>query len=604
MTLKQSIETIGLLFGICLFAFSSQIAVAGGEPEYMMLDFEEIPAVEIKGDWDNDNGVFITSDIEELPQPRRPKLRGTLQGVDSKKKTITMYGIGIEIDDETQFPDGENGPMTISDLKEGQWLEVSCKVKDDGTWEARKINHKNIKKSNKIKGTLTGISVDGNSPDTLEIHGLKIILNRETDVNYPGSSFHRIEEKLFDELAWGGAYYSHYGFVAGDKFLISGNFRQTATSETEYDLSDPYLSDQKDAQPEIRAEFSGYFNDNFRAFGQLRIRDRIYLDSERINPPSRKLDASITQLFVLAKNIGVNGFAIQVGRQDIDEPREWLFDEYLDAVRLYYYGKPPVIYELAYIHSEFQLKNKFKTWSDLFAQVRWNVNSANTIRGYLLLRKDSDQTRNREPSWYGAGYLGKVGDYFNPWAELAVMRGTDKGKTLNASAMDLGVTVMAENIAYSPSATLSYARGSGDKGGADDNEFRQTGFQDNTGYYGGVRTFKYYGELLDPELSNLKIITLGVGFRPISNGSIEVVYHSYKQDQLDNDLRGNLVDPPARPNGISDDIGTSLDIVLGISELWERIHIGWVLGIFTPGEAYSPFDKKATITKFNLKIEL
>ncbi len=144
MTLKQSIGTIGLLFGICLFTFSSQIAVAGGEPEYMMLDFENISAVEIKGDWDKDNGVFITSDIEELPQPRRPKLRGILQGVDSKKEIITMYGIPIEIDDKTQFTDAGDGLTTISDLKEGQWLEVTCKVKEDGNWEARKINHKNI----------------------------------------------------------------------------------------------------------------------------------------------------------------------------------------------------------------------------------------------------------------------------------------------------------------------------------------------------------------------------------------------------------------------------------------------------------------------------
>ncbi|MEE9554992.1 MAG: alginate export family protein [candidate division Zixibacteria bacterium] len=604
MTLKQPIVTIGLLFGICLYLFSSQIAVAEGEPEYMRLDFEKIPAVEIKGDWDNDQGAFITSDIEELPQPRRPKLRGILQIVDSKKETITMYGISIEIDDKTQFTDSGDGLTTINDLKEGQWLEVTCKVREDGNWEARKINHKNIKKSNKIKGTLTGVSVDGNPPDTLEIHGLKILLNRKTDVNYPGSSFQKIEEDLFDELAWARAYYSDYGFIAGDKFLISGNFRQSAKNESEYDLSDLYLNDQRDAQPEIRAELAGYFNDIFRAFGQISIRERIYLDSERINPPSKKLESRVTQLYVLAKNIGVQGFAVQVGRQDIEDPREWLFDEYLDAVRLYYYGKAPVIYELAYIHSDFQLKNKYRTWSDIFARARWQVNNKNTVSGYLLVRKDSDQARNREPSWYGAGYMGKVGDYFNPWAELVIMKGTDKGKSLSASAMDLGVTAIAENVNYSPSITVAYARGSGEKTGADDNEFRQTGFQDNTGYFGGVRIFKYYGELLDPELSNLIITTFGVGFKPIYNGSIEVVYHVYKQDQPEADLRGDLIDPPARPNGVSDDIGTSLDIVLGVSKLWNRVHIGWVFGMFTPGEAYSPFDKKATINRFNLKIDI
>jgi len=592
------------LFGLLLGTLMAGSASAG-QPEYMRLDFEKIQALEIKGEWDEELKMFVAIDIEELPQPRRPKLRGMLQGVDPEHKTIKMYGIVIEIDEQTQFLDEGDGKIGIGDLKKDQWLEMTCNYdEEDHKWEARKISFKNIKESKKIKGTLTAKSIDGEPPDTIEIHGLRILLDRKTDVNYPGSSMRKIEDDLFDELSLVDALGSDNGVVAGEKFLLGGSLRETSRSEVEYDLSGTYPSDQRDAQPDIRLEATGYFNDKFRGFGQLRIRGRVFVDSDRINPAPKTTETDITQLFLLAKNIGIDGFAVQLGRLDFDEPREWLFDEYLDAVRLYYYGRQPLIFEAAYIHSDFQIKDQFNTWTDLFVQTRWRPDGNNTVRGYLLKRKDID-IRNREPVWWGAGYMGKVGHYFTPWVELAIMRGTDKGRSLKASAMDIGVTAIADDIRFLPTATLSYARGSGDGTGTDDNEFRQTGYEDNTGYFGGVRTFQYYGEVLNPELSNLKIFAFSIGARPTDFSSIELIYHKYTQDQMELDeFRGDLVYPPARTNGISDELGWGLDFAVGLSNLWDRVHFGWVFGIFQPGDAFLPFTERATINKFNLKIDI
>lgn len=55
---------------------------------------------------------------------------------------------------------------------------------------------------------------------------------------------------------------------------------------------------------------------------------------------------------------------------------------------------------------------------------------------------------------------------------------------------------------------------------------RQTGLQDNNGEFFGVDCFRYYGELLRPELSKLQITTLALGFRMLTNSSIEFVYHT------------------------------------------------------------------------------
>ena len=35
--------------------------------------------------------------------------------------------------------------------------------------------------------------------------------------------------------------------------------------------------------------------------------------------------------------------------------------------------------------------------------------------------------------------------------------------------------------------------------------------QRNRGKFNGVVSFRYYGEVLDPELTNLRILTLGIG---------------------------------------------------------------------------------------------
>ena len=50
---------------------------------------------------------------------------------------------------------------------------------------------------------------------------------------------------------------------------------------------------------------------------------------------------------------------------------------------------------------------------------------------------------------------------------------------------------------------MGWAWGSGDQEPQSGNNgtFRQTGFQDNNDKWSGVTSFRYYGELVDPELS-------------------------------------------------------------------------------------------------------
>ena len=133
----------------------------------------------------------------------------------------------------------------------------------------------------------------------------------------------------------------------------------------------------------------------------------------------------------------------------------------------------------------------------------------------------------------------------------------------------------------------AYGEGDGDLRDGSDNNFRQTGLQDNNGRFGGVTSFRYYGELVDPELANLHIGTLGLGYRITRRSSLDLVGHYYRQDQPARRLIDSDLDK--RANGVDRELGWEVDAILG----W-RPQRAWdfevVLAWFSPGEAFENAD--------------
>lgn len=95
--------------------------------------------------------------------------------------------------------------------------------------------------------------------------------------------------------------------------------------------------------------------------------------------------------------------------------------------------------------------------------------------------------------------------------------------------------------------------------------------------------FRYYGEVLDPELSNLSIFTFGIGFRPSARSSVDLVLHRYKQKVAASKLRGSKLD--ADPSGLDSRIGDEVDLVIGYREQ-KNMRMELVLGYFFPGKAF------------------
>lgn len=167
--------------------------------------------------------------------------------------------------------------------------------------------------------------------------------------------------------------------------------------------------------------------------------------------------------------------------------------------------------------------------------------------------------------------------------------------------VDVGVT-WDTKWPLQPSFTFGYAVGSGD-GDPDrdpvatpegdlrlpgtDSAFRQTGLHDNNGKFRGVNRFHYYGELLRPELSNIHIGTLAVGFPLFESSSIEILWHIYEQVNEASFLLDSALGPS--PNGRDRDLGQEIDVSIGIEE-WDQLELELTAAVFRAGDAFSRTD--------------
>jgi len=132
-------------------------------------------ALEIEGEWDG--LAFTATEVERLPKPRRPKLRGTLDGVDSAAGKLTIFGVDVLVEPTATFePVGGSGLAT---LVPGNRVEISCRLDDAGQLTARLIRTSGLKRNDKIKGTVRSASADGVWPDTIDVAGVFILVGRQ-----------------------------------------------------------------------------------------------------------------------------------------------------------------------------------------------------------------------------------------------------------------------------------------------------------------------------------------------------------------------------------------------------------------------------------------
>lgn len=302
----------------------------------------------------------------------------------------------------------------------------------------------------------------------------------------------------------------------------------------------------------------------------------------------------IDQAWVTLKNVGP--VDLTVGRRNYEDERHWLYDTSLDTILARFGSR--------LLHTELSYSRKDRLDLDLLAPVQktridtymayLSYRGVEDVRlaGYAIYQEDQ-AGREGKPLLFGLRALGNPSDQLSYWSELALLRGKDENRTqFKGHGIDIGGTYRFVGVPYTPNITLGYAYGSGDSNPGDrrNTEFRQTGLQSNEARLGGIPKLKYYGEALDPELSNLRILTAAFGFRPAPTVTVDVVYHRYRTDRLATDLRNSALTAEMNPDGSppSTKVGDALDFVVGIRNLFgvRRLGLDLRAGVFFPKAAY------------------
>lgn len=328
---------------------------------------------------------------------------------------------------------------------------------------------------------------------------------------------------------------------------------------------------------------------NVEMFMEARLTDQRFF-TDRDGQTDRETKVQLRRGYILWRGAVFPSVDLQVGRQRFADSREWIYDENLDAVRIRF-NKDLFALEFSASSNLLDPEESEDRIRNYVVYALFEPNQDDKIALYWISRNDPGE-ENRDPAFFGFSWKGKSFLNQKYWLDIASVSGRDGSVKLQGYGADLRWTYLFDQW-MEPSITLGYAFGSGDPDPLDDvdTSFRQTGLQDNQGKFNGTVKFKYYGELFDPELSNMRIKTIGFGIIPFKKISLDLVYHYYSlvysHPAPNNTLRDSGIKED--PSGKSKDLGHEVDLIVGL-KISHRVRIEISTAAFLPGKAYPGSD--------------
>ncbi len=413
--------------------------------------------------------------------------------------------------------------------------------------------------------------------------------------------------------------------ILGKPVTLGGEVSSGFQYRKGYELVRGADDDDFKFSPELKLEAIIDINEKTVGFaaGKIFADSTIYKEG---GGTSTEVGVQLDEAWVLRTGLFNTPLAIQVGRQQVKERREWWWDEDLDAVRLHYFGKKVTGFvgagrQLGYYSTLGRLDPEDRKIDRLFGQLNWDWADRQEIGLFGLVQRDKSRrysvgdiiSSNRiddedsNLNWIGLRGRGRIKAKFpgktNYWFDIARIRGTQLNYDLSfltdesemvttvgrrkvgGWAVDAGVSIELP-FAFEPYLTLGYARGSGDKTpGGRDTRFRQSGLHNNNGKFRGLSRFRYYGEVLRPDLSNMAITTVAFG-APIKETTwVELIWHRYRQPVADDRISGSRLDMD--PLGTSRKIGDEIDVVV-TRRPSRALEFELTGGAFRAGSAFGP----------------
>lgn len=405
---------------------------------------------------------------------------------------------------------------------------------------------------------------------------------------------------------------------------LTGSWEYSDEGRRNFDLDAGRARDRRVREHEIKLEARAGLGPDLSAFVQA-----VALHETRTTQGTagrlRSHEWQRGEMWLQWQRIGGTPWTLQLGRVPLLERRSLWWDEDLDALRLRYaagawsldtgLGRPLLRVSSAEAGIPPDQRGVWRHWG----QGAWTWARRQQIEAFWLIVADRSgtpapgsvvdagseaDTSDLQARWLGLrasgewrGITGDPVSRLSYWADAVQLRGREtrtaytaavagasSRRRLRSWALDAGAS-LSFGGAWRPSLSLAYARGSGGEDSDSlDRNFRQTGLHENKARLTGVKRLRRYGELLQPDLSNLAIATLGGGIRFFGNSSLELVLHQYRQIVPATTVAGARL--AADPQGLQRRLGRELDLVIALRE-WRWLELTLRLSRFEPGPAFA-----------------
>lgn len=363
---------------------------------------------------------------------------------------------------------------------------------------------------------------------------------------------------------------------------VGAELEFTAQRSENLDLNT--ADDEDEDEIELQANLGLLYDNGARTRAYLEL-NLVYERLGGVETNARDVILDVNEAYVTFRSDD-RSRALTFGRWKVSDEREWLFDEELDGIHFYNRGEK-FAFELMYAREQILQKDLLDDHDDdepdhFYARAYANL-PGDAVGSIYGLYQMGQKTGDADLFWLGASVAGEFKDDIKYWGEFAHVRGKEMGRSVRGYGLDVGVTKTFIQFRSNPRLTAAIGFGSGDNGLGKDTAFRQTDIQGNEKRFGGNTKVKYYGEVFDPELSNLTVLTLGAGFDFLQKSSIDLMYHYNFQNRSSNSIRDSKLDQ--KPSGNSRDLGHEIDVIVGFREI-NNVNIDFTAGVFFPGAAF------------------
>lgn len=551
--------------------------------------------VEIKGRLENDGSIRATR-IRLQAKDTGVKIEGPVAAVDLPQRQLVIAGFVVRLSDDVRI-ERLDGPAEVTDIQRGDIVEAK------GRWSADQLRASRLR----LRSTQGPTTISSTQEAEIEADieqaergGAIVVLGRRVHLAAGG--------KIADERTRAtaeGALTETQGRLRrdeddlhvaplriGNRVTLGGRVGGDMRSQRHMSRRTDEWEHQEMASTAGQVIASAMLPRGIELYSKL-FAERFFSIADDGGPLTGQPSVRVYEAYAM---IGVESpVAVQVGRQRFRDAREWFFDDYLDAVRLHV-RRASWRAEAAIAEGVFAGPLDQRSRRDQMQIVTsFTQRFGERTEGTAFLIARNDRSRRERPRWIGGEWNGRATRAVKYWSIAALRRGESDTQKLGGWAFDSGVAWRMP-LPLAPSVAFSYAAASGDETGSDgvDTRFRQTGLEDNSARLHGLKRFAQYGEVLDPELSNIEVLTVGGGVRPFSRTSVDVVYHRFKQRLRRRSLPSNRLE--ATGTGDSTDMGDEFDVILAIQQI-RRMDFSIVAGVFRPGAGVASPSRKVVYWK-------